>query len=1214
MKKIILITAISILALAGVSYAQPALVSYPLALESVSNTVTVTWTDANQCEMRYGTSPLNYTSAPIPQSSNGTLSFFPENIPGMTGGVYYCVIDETGNTPIVSAQFQLYVESTTAPNMIQPGSLAGTQYSSLPPFMWGAVSGVPAYTLMLSDEPIQIQVPSSGSGSNITITSDPIWLVTTNQQNITYPTADPSGYYNLMQPPPLIPGLTYSWVVLNNYTGTPSMISDAFAGTFQFSITGTAACTAPNLETPVDGNTINAVATIDLVWDTVPNANSYMVFLTSDETNSQEVGGLSRVPRWNTIVSGSCNNVTIPADVGLNDRWYSWYVIAEDSTGMGAKSQTNSFYYNITTTGVDIQVSSIAAIPNSGAQIPEAVVFMHTMSGGNVNIYPIITDNSGNLTYDLPPDTYSFYVQRQGYDSTTVTVAVPSMSGTFNIPVWLTPSADTITGIVEDNSSPSQPVQGALITATQSGITYQTYSLSDGSFVLYVSAGGTWTMQASKQGYASAPASATISGPANTAAASPSPIILKKNLNTLSGTVTNPSGKGIYDAVVSIYLSGNPADSYQLNTDTNGNYTFSLPDGTWIVSVAKTGFVSPPSSDITLAGGSTGTLNFTMQLAADQINGKVTDSSSNPLSGVVVSATSVSGTVNTTTDAYGNYTLSVANGFVYALNAYESGYTETSSQNVDTTTYTSGGQQINGVNFTMNTSGVLNNSSLYVQVTGTGAPNGLAGVSINISGPGYPPANAVTDSYGGATFTAMPTGVFAISLTEAGYLSIATGVTITSGANTADFGMLIDPTAPGTISGTVLNGTNPIAGVMIIIYPQGSTFTSVPVTYTAANGTYSVPGIIEGNYIVQPVIDNYVISPAQAYVSLSPGGTATANFTLTSTQGGKVSVTAPSSIIFNENIGGPYVFNANYTDGSGAPVSVNFSWSVVPSSAGTIVGTGSSVTFVPTTNYIGQATIAASALGQANNTTVPVWQKLTASPVWPVTITGTAVQDYNGFSLFLPYGCASANNTVGMITLTKEQASSERAMTKDGMVAGSIYDLTNGFAFSMPATITLPVPSNYSASSAQIGAWDSTNLKWDFVSGSSMSGGNVSGSISNLAEFAVIIPLKPLGFENVTILPNPFSPLRGGMNITYVLDSDESSQVITTIAVYNVAGKLIKTLVDRQEKGTGVINTQVWDGKDKDGKWAVNGRYILQIEIKDASGTKQGLYSIAVIK
>ncbi len=581
------------------------------------------------------------------------------------------------------------------------------------------------------------------------------------------------------------------------------------------------------------------------------------------------------------------------------------------------------------------------------------------------------------------------------------------------------------------------------------------------------------------------------------------------------------------------------------------------------------------------------------------------------MQGVLVSAVSVSGSaINAYTDAYGNYSLSVGPGY-FVVNAVKQGYMTGGTGGPQGVTFSpiAGGQQISNVNFTLYPNTTSTSASLYVLVSGT-ASTLLHGANINIEGndattTGYT-ASAVTDANGGVTITGIPAGGYNINLTAFGYQLINT---TTTAPNSLGFVMTaVTAAQQGTISGMVTSSGNPLSGVTISIYAQSVTYPAYTAT-TAAGGTYSLTAD-EGNYVVTAMKNNFVSSPAQAYADVTPLGAATANFTMAQPQGGGITISAPSGasdIIYNENLTGPYKFSATYVDGSGAVVPVTFAWSVTPSAAGTIDATG---VYLPTVDYIGQVTVIATALGQSSGTTALVWQKLT--PSWPAA--DKTVRDYQGFSLVLPAGCADPSNTIDRITLNKVVPSSQRTMTKNGMVIGDIYDLTNGFKFTNPVTMTLPLPSGYDTSSAQIGAWDTVNLKWQTVTGSSTSNNEITSGIGSLCQYAVIIPLQPLGFANVTMLPNPFSPYRGGLTINYVLESKEGSSIITTIKIYNMAGKLIRTLVDRQQRGAGVINTLTWDGKDKDGKVGVNGRYILQLQIEDASGTKQALYSIVLIK
>jgi hypothetical protein len=101
---------------------------------------------------------------------------------------------------------------------------------------------------------------------------------------------------------------------------------------------------------------------------------------------------------------------------------------------------------------------------------------------------------------------------------------------------------------------------------------------------------------------------------------------------------------------------------------------------------------------------------------------------------------------------------------------------------------------------------------------------------------------------------------------------------------------------------------------------------------------------------------------------------------------------------------------------------------------------------------------------------------------------------------------------------------------------------------------------------------------------------------------------------NIKISPNPFSPFRGPAYISYDFKSSVAWSAETTIRIYNMSGELIKVIADKAPRTAGVTNVDAWDGKDKNGHWAANGRYILQIELRDVSGTKQYLYSIALVK
>ncbi|NUM76988.1 T9SS type A sorting domain-containing protein, partial [candidate division KSB1 bacterium] len=70
--------------------------------------------------------------------------------------------------------------------------------------------------------------------------------------------------------------------------------------------------------------------------------------------------------------------------------------------------------------------------------------------------------------------------------------------------------------------------------------------------------------------------------------------------------------------------------------------------------------------------------------------------------------------------------------------------------------------------------------------------------------------------------------------------------------------------------------------------------------------------------------------------------------------------------------------------------------------------------------------------------------------------------------------------------------------------------------------------------------------------------------------------------------PNPFNPSTA---ITYQLPLNSEVK----LAVYNIAGQLVRTLVDRERHNAGAY-TITWDGKDESGKLAASGVYVYRLE------------------
>jgi hypothetical protein len=179
--------------------------------------------------------------------------------------------------------------------------------------------------------------------------------------------------------------------------------------------------------------------------------------------------------------------------------------------------------------------------------------------------------------------------------------------------------------------------------------------------------------------------------------------------------------------------------------------------------------------------------------------------------------------------------------------------------------------------------------------------------------------------------------------------------------------------------------------------------------------------------------------------------------------------------------------------------------------------------------------------------------------------------------------------------------------------------------------LTLPVPEETRRLRLALGHWNEEQAEWDTSSGILSPGKTaISDSIYSFSEFAVIGVSKPLGLENLEFHPNPFSPYHpSGKNlqIEFILNSQLSSTPVVSIKVFNLRGDLVRTLINNEqmEKGphyyiNGVFQDGVpdgsveWDGFTDNNLMARNGRYVVQIKVKDPSGEKTRVGTIVLIK
>lgn len=125
--------------------------------------------------------------------------------------------------------------------------------------------------------------------------------------------------------------------------------------------------------------------------------------------------------------------------------------------------------------------------------------------------------------------------------------------------------------------------------------------------------------------------------------------------------------------------------------------------------------------------------------------------------------------------------------------------------------------------------------------------------------------------------------------------------------------------------------------------------------------------------------------------------------------------------------------------------------------------------------------------------------------------------------------------------------------------------------------------------------------------------------IRSVGQFAVLAQNEPLGLKYAAVLPTPFSPDAGPARIGYLL-STAYPPALVNIRVYNVRGELVRHLLkdDLQMPGrygsASSLAEILWDGRTESGDMARNGRYIIEIRLKDSTTDRVEYLQVVLIK
>jgi hypothetical protein len=753
------------------------LLSHPQEMVGIYDEVVITWEEPYFCHIDYGTEPgvfTNMTSA----SGTQSLSFRPAD-ELMPPGIYYCIVHRA-SFPDHSEQFQLVIEAPIAPQPTSPpnGSVIHETTTTLG---WDPVFGTPYYHVIVCDTEIAVEPDGSRiSVKNLNI----VWQAITSETSIQYGSIDPSGHFTDSNgtSPPLMEGLTYNWLVLNNYGNHPLMSSLAAVGMSGFTTDVQAAVQSPLQLAPADSAVVGGQF-VDFTWASVDDAAGYHLYI----YQLRDFGGRDAAfPIWDGASSTTERQVNLGSILTHGE--HRWRVVALDSQGAGAPSDLRSFMYDADAAGTAL----IKTETSNGDVLPNVLIEIEYEAGG-VTLPPSMTNDDGICERQLPPGNYLLTASKNYY--VTEYAHVPINPGSDTSVLFRLPRAPAqISGTVVDEFG--APVFDAEIFGqSEAHADVNGFSDQNGNFLLSVTA-GPWEVYAKKGGYIPSE-SQFVDAESYEHVQLPNPLVLTGEAGTVTGSVVNAAGSPVSGATV---WAENAAESHAAATTANGHFSLELAPGQWTLWAEKSGFVptDPREVDVPAGGHVEVTPSFVLSPVAATVSGRVTDGDVF-FANALVHAVPPAGTVlTTTTDTYGEFVLTPPSG-TYQMWAEVSGYRPANAQQVTVET----GEIYTGLDLIVEARSCL----IEGLVLAGGEPVEGAVVSDG-------DAQTTTDAAGAFSLQVAP-GLHHLSTVKAGYSTGPPVLVATSpGQEISGIVITVAPGA-GLISGAVLHNGAPVAHAFV---------------------------------------------------------------------------------------------------------------------------------------------------------------------------------------------------------------------------------------------------------------------------------------------------------------------------------------------------------------------------------------------------------------
>ncbi|MBN2416418.1 carboxypeptidase regulatory-like domain-containing protein [bacterium] len=879
------------------------------------------------------------------------------------------------------------------------------------------------------------------------------------------------------------------------------------------------------------------------------------------------------------------------------------------TVGQGQTADADPLVLNPNTAKLQGTVAdSAAGSPLPGARVSVPALGISTVSK---------SDGAYTLTVPASAAGYLLSLQLTGYAPSSRASGALAAAQVKTVPLLLQPYATAVEGTVMDQQG--RPVGNARITGTYQQEQYAAHSAVNGSYVLGLgSVAGTVTLKAEKSGYADHEYQANVSTGQHRYNTN---FTLRSRFSRVTGTVREGNGgPAVTFAAVDLYRGG--AVIASTVTDESGTFDFVTESGdpflaadTYTLVVHKQGFVSATLPSFVLNAETTRTESIELTPLTGSLSGIIYDQSDQPVAGANVTAVDTgTGTRHTAlSGSAGSFLLGSIEPGTYRMGVSKSGYTSL----VDDTVTTS----VNTLAYRISRNTGRFRGRIVSRETGAGVPAALAirdgygnQLTMNARGDGY---------YDSADLRLLPTEpldtqgrhLYTITVSRYGYTTVTRQVSAVLD-DTTNFAL---QPIYGSITGRILGeGTSEPVGDVIVTAVSGASALS---DTSGDDGVYRFSRLPVGSYLVSVRKSGY-IPPQSRSVSLYNGGdSAGVDFTVEAGNLSRIIISGPTRIA---NSGAAsYSFSARTDDDR--QMNLDPVWSVDLPSALHASSAVEAAHIVPARDFIGSLTLYCGDGGDIiDSLRIHVYARLAGGNA------ADTLSDYRGAQFLFPADCIG-DQSLDFSVRYPSMPSARRALTRYALY-GNVYALQPAYQNLLTKEMTLVLPLPESAGAEAVMAWwNPGSLKWEIVesplllgrpvlkrillSEAGMPAAAVGVQTLLLAEWTVLVPSRALGLREYEASPNPFSPEWGeGLHLSFILTSNEATQVFLTAAVYSITGEKVRTLSERVPYAKDLPVELVWDGRTDQGAVALNGRYILYFELEDGSAKKQIIKSVVLVK